>query len=168
MAISLGCVPRGFAPARRNSPRRLESTAGGAFLKITGHMFCFWVAELARHDLRYRMTHQCSLRSLSLRGLGCPAGRWLKAAFSLADLRVSASCGGFRWRLAQFRGVFPLASKRSAEIVSPVPMPLKTCDHHSAPRLPLVCVVSPSLSLFFRQLGKRPSNRRRKSSSVPP
>jgi hypothetical protein len=60
MAISLGCVPRGFAPARRNGPRRLESTAGGAFLKITGHMFCFWVAELARHDLRYRMTHQCS------------------------------------------------------------------------------------------------------------
>ncbi|MFG1172472.1 YagU family protein [Erwiniaceae bacterium CAU 1747] len=26
------------------------------FSEITGHMFCFWVAELARHDLRSRFT----------------------------------------------------------------------------------------------------------------
>ncbi|MEQ4509028.1 MAG: DUF1440 domain-containing protein [Dickeya sp.] len=28
------------------------------FSEIFGHMFCFWVAELARRDLRNRITHQ--------------------------------------------------------------------------------------------------------------
>lgn len=28
------------------------------FSEIFGHMFCFWVAELARRDLRNRFTHQ--------------------------------------------------------------------------------------------------------------
>ena len=30
------------------------------FSEATGHMFCFWVAELVRHDLLYRITHRLS------------------------------------------------------------------------------------------------------------
>lgn len=42
----------GTVPAPWNQPLAEH------FSEITGHMFCFWVAELARRDLRNRITHQ--------------------------------------------------------------------------------------------------------------
>ncbi|MEI7187719.1 DUF1440 domain-containing protein [Dickeya dianthicola] len=35
------------------------------FSEIFGHMFCFWVAELARRDLRNRITHQSEDNALA-------------------------------------------------------------------------------------------------------
>ncbi|TYL42931.1 DUF1440 domain-containing protein [Dickeya sp. ws52] len=35
------------------------------FSEIFGHMFCFWVAELARCDLRNRLTHQSEDNTLT-------------------------------------------------------------------------------------------------------
>ncbi|NKI73672.1 DUF1440 domain-containing protein [Dickeya sp. CFBP 2040] len=35
------------------------------FSEIFGHMFCFWVAELARRDLRNRITHQSEDNTLT-------------------------------------------------------------------------------------------------------
>ncbi|ATO31422.1 YagU family protein [Dickeya dianthicola] len=35
------------------------------FSEIFGHMFCFWVAELARRDLRNRITHQSEDNALT-------------------------------------------------------------------------------------------------------
>ncbi|XBS71563.1 DUF1440 domain-containing protein [Acerihabitans sp. KWT182] len=45
-------------PAFGTVPAPWHQPLAEHFSEITGHMFCFWVAELARRDLRSRFTHQ--------------------------------------------------------------------------------------------------------------
>ena len=45
-------------PAAGTIPPPWHQPIAEHFSEITGHMLCFWVAELVRHDLHYRITNR--------------------------------------------------------------------------------------------------------------